>query len=112
MQEQASERFSVSWTPRQREVLELIADGYTNREIAERLGISLDGAKWHVSEIISKLGVQSREDAAQLWLRERRRHWPSRMFKTVAAPVGWAAGAVAVAGIVALVLADMFTSEG
>ena len=46
-------------THRQREVLELVACGMTNGEIATHLGISLDGAKWHVSEIISRLSVDS-----------------------------------------------------
>ncbi len=56
-----------NWTPRQREVLNLLTKGRTNREIAEELGISLDGAKWHVSEIITRLGVGSREEAAEYW---------------------------------------------
>ncbi len=59
-------------TPRQREVLRLIARGETNAAIAERLGISLAGAKWHVSEIISRLGVDSREEAADLWREHQR----------------------------------------
>ncbi|MGK2964804.1 MAG: helix-turn-helix domain-containing protein, partial [Tepidiformaceae bacterium] len=44
-------------TGRQREVLNLIARGYTNPQIADALGVSIDGAKWHVREILSKLGV-------------------------------------------------------
>ncbi len=36
----------------------------TNEEIAARLGTSLDGAKYHVSQILSRLGVSSREEAA------------------------------------------------
>lgn len=55
------------WTPRQREVLNLLVRGYTNGQIADELGISLDGAKWHVSEIITRLGVDSRDDAAEYW---------------------------------------------
>ena len=47
-------------TPRQREVLDLLARGRTNPQIAESLGISLDGAKWHVSEVLSRLGVRGR----------------------------------------------------
>lgn len=54
-------------TPRQKEVLKLVADGLTNAEIGERLGITLEGAKHHVSEILSKLGVSSREEAAEWW---------------------------------------------
>lgn len=56
-------------TPRQFEVLELVREGLTNPQIAERLGISYDGAKWHVKEILWKLDVPSREEAAR-WQRE------------------------------------------
>lgn len=59
-------------TPRQQEVLELVRDGRTNGEIARELGISHDGAKWHVSEIIGRLGVTTRDEAAQ-WQPERER---------------------------------------
>jgi ATP/maltotriose-dependent transcriptional regulator MalT len=55
------------WSPRQRQVLDLLTQGYTNAQIAETLGVSLDGAKWHVREIISILGVDGREDAAEYW---------------------------------------------
>src|SRR5688572_9431756 len=61
-------------TPREYEVLELLRLGLTNREIGERLGISLAGAKFHVSEIITKLGVENREEAA-VWQREPRQRW-------------------------------------
>ena len=53
-------------TPREWEVLQLIREGLNNPEIADRLGISRDGAKYHVSEILTKLGLSSREEAA-LW---------------------------------------------
>lgn len=62
---------SSELSPRQREVLALIARGMTNFEIAERLGISLDGAKFHVREIFARLGVDSREEAARVWRQER-----------------------------------------
>ncbi len=52
-------------TPRQQEVLELLREGLSNREIAERLDISADGAKFHVSEILTRIGVTSRDDAAR-----------------------------------------------
>ena len=55
-------------TARQREVLDLIARGMTNAQIGDRLGISADGAKWHVSEILTKLALSSREEAAAYWL--------------------------------------------
>jgi DNA-binding CsgD family transcriptional regulator len=57
-------------TPREWEVLQLIREGLTNEQIAQRLGISERGARYHVSEIISKLGVTRREQAAQ-WGRTR-----------------------------------------
>ena len=58
-------------TPRQWEVLEHVGEGRTNEQIARQLGISADGVKFHVSEIITKLGVRSRGEAAT-WHRERR----------------------------------------
>jgi DNA-binding CsgD family transcriptional regulator len=57
-------------TPRQQEVLTLVREGLSNREIAERLDISLDGAKFHVSEILGRTGVRSRREAAE-WQRKR-----------------------------------------
>lgn len=57
----------IEWTPRQREVLDLLAKSRSNSEIAAELGISLDGAKWHVSEILAKLGARSRDEAADYW---------------------------------------------
>lgn len=83
-----------SLTPREREVLGLVRRGLTNEEIAQRLGITLDGAKYHVSQIISKLGVSSREEAAAL-AEERRTPW-TRRFAPIAAVVTLAA---ALAGI-------------
>ncbi len=54
----------ASLTPREREVLELLARGYTNREIAATLVIAEVTAKVHVRRIIQKLGVRSRTEAA------------------------------------------------
>ena len=51
-------------TPREQEVLGLIRQGLTNEQIAERLGISFAGARYHVAEILSKLGVSNRGEAA------------------------------------------------
>ena len=60
-------------TPREQEVLLLVREGLTNQQIADRLGISLYGARYHVSEILSKLGVSTREEAAAAPVAERRR---------------------------------------
>lgn len=55
-------------TGRQREVAGLVAAGLTNRQVAEQLGISPDGVKYHVSEILSRLGVSSRDSVHEaLW---------------------------------------------
>ena len=51
-------------TPRQREVLALVADGRTNRQIAQALFISNKTASVHVSNILAKLGVANRGEAA------------------------------------------------
>jgi len=66
-----SHRGEAILTERQREVLKLIAAGKTNAEIGEALGISLDGAKWHVTEILTRLQVQTREEAANWWRHEQ-----------------------------------------
>jgi ATP/maltotriose-dependent transcriptional regulator MalT len=57
-------RPSEALSPREREVLELVAQGRTNREIANTLFISESTAKVHVRHILEKLGVHSRVEAA------------------------------------------------
>ena len=51
-------------SPREQEVLELIAAGLTNREIAGKLVISPETVKKHTGTIYGKLGVRSRTEAA------------------------------------------------
>ncbi|GAA1091048.1 hypothetical protein GCM10009577_11130 [Streptomyces javensis] len=51
-------------TPRERDVLRLVADGRSNRQIAEELFISPKTASVHVSNILAKLGVSGRTEAA------------------------------------------------
>jgi DNA-binding NarL/FixJ family response regulator len=50
-------------TPRETEVLALLAEGLPNKRIAGRLGISDRTAKFHVESILAKLGAQSRSEA-------------------------------------------------
>jgi DNA-binding CsgD family transcriptional regulator len=80
-------------TPREWEVLDLLRERLTNEQIAEHLGITLDGAKYHVSEILSKLGVRTREEASA-WTAAEARPWWQRL---IALPVGAkAAGALTI----------------
>lgn len=54
----------VDLTPREQEVLDLVGEGLTNRQIADRLTIEVGTVKNHVHSILQKLDVNSREDAA------------------------------------------------
>ena len=90
---------------RQREVLDLLVGGKTNGEIASTLGITLDGAKWNVSEILGKLGLATREEAAEYW--RWRNHHGRRVMRTLRGLAGtavwkWGAGGVATATAVAV----------
>ena len=53
-------REELGLSPREREILALIADGLTDREIAEELFISVNTAKTHLKNILTKLQVKSR----------------------------------------------------
>jgi DNA-binding NarL/FixJ family response regulator len=60
----------TSLTAREREILALVAQGHSNREIAHRLVISERTARTHVSNVLSKLQLSSRTQAALLAIRE------------------------------------------
>lgn len=53
-------------------ILELVATGITNKEIAEKLGLSDGTVRNHLSVVFAKLEVQSRAEAAVLFVREKR----------------------------------------
>jgi DNA-binding NarL/FixJ family response regulator len=59
-----------SLTAREREILTLVAQGHSNREIADRLVISERTARTHVSNVLTKLQLASRTQAALLAIRE------------------------------------------
>ena len=51
-------------TPRERDVLRLVATGVGNREIAEGLGISVNTVKYHVANLLRKHGARTRAELA------------------------------------------------
>src|SRR5512141_2639093 len=61
---------SESLTARQRQILDGIAAGRSNSVIAAELGITMDGVKWHVSELLGESGLSSRRELAEWWRRE------------------------------------------
>jgi DNA-binding CsgD family transcriptional regulator len=62
-QRPAAEPCEPELTLRERDVLTLMADGASNKIIAERLGISVHTAKFHVGSILDKLDATGRTDA-------------------------------------------------
>ncbi|MBN9493040.1 helix-turn-helix transcriptional regulator, partial [bacterium] len=103
-------------TQRQREVLALAAKRLTNPEIGERLGITRDGVKWHMSEILARLDVDTREEAVDLWKRYNglpyRLHRLARVILPTAT-LRWAAAGVGAAAVVTVaVVAVGLSSSG
>jgi DNA-binding CsgD family transcriptional regulator len=71
------ERHLPRLTPREREILDLVAEGKTNAEIAEILWVSRGTVRKHLDNIYAKLGVHTRT-AAAAFVRERRLHTRER----------------------------------
>lgn len=51
-------------SPREREILELLAAGFPNKQIADRLGLTDGTVRWHLRHVYHKLHVRSRTEAA------------------------------------------------
>jgi DNA-binding CsgD family transcriptional regulator len=96
-------------TERQREVARLVAEGLDNPSIAAELGISLAGAKYHVSELLGRLDLGSREEIGDWYRQQKTPHGGRRRL----GGLGWLLGAAsgAAAGGVAAV-AIVFGSGG
>jgi NarL family two-component system response regulator LiaR len=62
---------SIKLTNRETEILALIVEGLPNKEIAKRLFLSNSTVQFHVSNILSKLGVSKRTEAAYLALKQK-----------------------------------------
>ena len=83
-------------TDRQREVARLIRDDLTNGEIGERLGVSLDTAKGHVSELMGRLDLKRREQIGD-WYHAN--YGGIRRFRALwGAPLAWVVGGMAATG--------------
>jgi DNA-binding NarL/FixJ family response regulator len=61
--EQARRRLSAQFTPRELDVLRLLAEGYDTADLAARLNIAPHTVEWHVRHVIEKLGVHSKLQA-------------------------------------------------
>jgi DNA-binding NarL/FixJ family response regulator len=63
LERKATQPSGVELTPREAEVLGLMAEGLSNKLIAARLGISDHTAKFHVNAVLDKLGAETRTEA-------------------------------------------------
>jgi DNA-binding CsgD family transcriptional regulator len=70
-------RRDATLTEREEEVLELLAAGLTNRQIAERLFLSVKTVEHHVSRVLTKLGLKTRAEAAAAYIRRKGEHGPA-----------------------------------
>lgn len=105
-------RKRVELSDRQQHILDLLVKKYTNQQIADDVGMTLDGAKWHVTQIMTKLDVDTREEAAEFWrvhngIRARLRR--ALLFTTLE-PVRWVAAGTATAGVLAVVGVGIYLS--
>lgn len=96
-------------TERQREVASLIAEGMTNPQIAETLGITLDGAKHHVSQLLVRLDLQRREEIADWYRNEVSRR---RLSLLSLPPLLLLSGGIAAVVVAIVVVAGVIALRG
>lgn len=61
-------RLGVDLTRREEQVFRLVIRGATNKEIAAAIGVSPRTAKFHVSNLLQKFGVERRTDLMLMWI--------------------------------------------
>jgi len=66
---ETEDELSEEITPRETDVLRMLAEGLVNKDIAARLGISEHTVKFHISSILDKLGASTRTEAVTLGIR-------------------------------------------
>lgn len=69
MQPRALDELAEPLTPRESQILQMLASGLANKEIAAKLAISEHTVKFHVASILGKLGAASRTEAVALGIR-------------------------------------------
>ena len=102
MSERGRPRHSGPLTDGESRVVKLVAKGLTNREVGDALGITERTVKFHLNQVYSKLGLETREELIA-WQRQRR--FPSLLgvgWLTKAAAVAGAAGGVFIVGSIAI----------
>lgn len=67
----------IDLSRREQEILELLAEGCSNKEISDKLSIGIETVTWHLKHIYSKLHVRSRTQAALKFLNLQKGHRPS-----------------------------------
>ena len=105
-------RSQSGWRPneRQRHVLDLLVTGKTNPEIAEALGMTLDGAKWHVGELLAATGCEDRQALASWWRTWQAGRRPGLPWALV--PIRFALAAAAISLVLAVILIQGWLSGG
>ena len=68
----AAKSFPEQLTEREQEVLAMLAEGLSNKEISSRMQISTHTVKFHISSILGKLGATSRTEAVSIGIRSGR----------------------------------------
>ena len=93
-------------SPRQREILALVAAGRTSKEIAGELGISESTVNWHIANVFERLGASSRAEAVATALREDAQlpDYPASAKRAESPPLPMSTETIAIAVALTLVI--------